>query len=390
MCGKRGIYLATLVLVIAVSIIPVGCVKVVQPSSPASSQPSGGSGQIEIVSLTPAQNQIYPGGEVNVQSVVSNPGNDMLQYKWSASAGTFVEQGRANTTWRAPKSYGDCEIKLTLDNGKGFSTEATTVITVSANHPPTINSLVANPAALQFAQNTTLTCIAVDADGDPVQYMWEAREGSISGVGNKVTWTSPSKNGNFSIFVTVSDGKGAETRQELVIPVAAPTGVQTLNLVKTESGTVSSDGDKELGLYRAGDDDKDIGYRSFLSFNIFPLWNMEIKQAKLKFIGGKVVGDDPWDPVTGIGNFQVRRVSYGEKLPPFAFVDGGPVERDPSFNNKQFDEVDVTPELINNVTNRLERAQFEVGFMKKATNGNHIAQYIQWSDVVLEVTAAQK
>jgi len=52
--------------------------------------------------------------------------------------------------------------------------------------------------------------------------------------------------------------------------------------------------------------------------------------------------------------------------------------------------VDVTPELINNITNRLERAQFEVGFMKKATNGNHIAQYIQWSDAVLEVTAAPK
>lgn len=387
---RHKIYLAVLVLVMAVIIMPVGCVKVVAPSPSAGSQPSGGSGQVEIASLTAAQNQTYPGGEVNIQSVVTNPGNDILQFRWSASGGSFVEQGKANATWRAPQNYGNYEIKLTVDNGKGFSTEATTVITVSANHPPTINSLVADPASLQFAQSTTITCIAVDADGDPVRYAWEAREGSISGVGNKVTWISPSKNGNFSVFVTVSDGKGAETRQELVIPVASPTGVQTLNLVKSESGTVSSDGDREIGLYRAGDDEKDIGYRAFFSFNIFPLWNMEIKQAKLKFIGGKVVGDDPWDPVTGVGNFQVRRVSYGEKLPPFAFIDGGPVERDPSFNNKQFDEVDVTPEMINNTTNRLDRIQFEVGFMKRATNGNHIAQYIQWSDAVLEVIASQK
>lgn len=385
---RRGFYWAVLVLMAVMLVIPAACVKIASPT-PAPSQTTT-SRDPEITSLTPAQNQTYPGGEVNIQSVVTNPNKDVLQFKWTASAGSFIEEGKANTTWRAPKNYGDYEIKLTVDNGKGFSTEATTRITVSANHPPTINSLTANPAALQFAQNTTITCVAADSDGDPVNYKWEAREGSISGVGNTVTWTSPSKNGNYSIWVAVSDGKGAETRQELIIPVAAPTGSQTLTLVKTESGTVDSQGDKLLGMYRAGDDDKDVGYRAFFSFNIFPLQTMEIKQAKLKFIGGQVVGDDPWDPVTGIGTFQVRRVSYGEKLPSFNFVDGGPVERDPSFNNKQFDEVDVTPELVNNITNRLERLQFEVGFMKKATNGNRIAQYIQWQDAVLEVTASQK
>jgi len=387
MTGKSLVYPAILVLMAIMLILPSACVKVAEPQS----QPSGSQQQqVEIASLTAAQNQTYPGGTVNLQSVITNPAKDMLGFKWTASAGTFVEQGGANNTWRAPNNYGDYEIKLTVDNGKGFTTEAITMIKVSANHPPTVNSLTADPSALQFATNTTITCVAVDSDGDPVQYKWEAREGNISGVGNKVTWTSPSKNGNFSVFVVVSDGKGAETRQELVIQVAAPTGSQTINLIKAESGTVSSDGDRNTGLFRAGDDEKDIGYRAFFSYNIFPFWNMEIKQAKLKFIGGKVIGDDPWDPVTGVGNFQVRRVSYSEKLPAFGFVDGGPVERDPSFNNKRFDEVDVTPELINNVTNRLERLQIEVGFMKKTTNGNRIAEYIQWSDAVLEVTAQQK
>lgn len=383
---RRGIYRVVLVLMAVALVIPTACVKIASPA-PA---PTASSQDPEITSLTPAQNQIFPGGEVNIQSIVTNPNKDVLQFKWTASAGSFIEDGKANTTWRAPKNYGDYEIKLTVDNGKGFSTEATTWITVSANHPPDINSLTADPAALQFAQNTTITCVAADSDGDPVQFKWEAREGSISGVGNKVTWTSPSKNGNFSIWVTVSDGKGAETRQELIIPVASPTGSQTLTLVKSESGTVDSLGDRQLGFFRAGDDEKNTGYRAFFSFNIFPLQTMEIKQARLKFIGGTVVGDDPWDPVTGIGNFQIRRVSYGEKLPSFNFVDGGPVERDPSFNNRQFDEVDVTPELVNNIANRLERLQFEAGFMKKTTNGNNIAQYIQWQDAVLEVTASQK
>jgi hypothetical protein len=385
MTRKNVVYFAMLVLMAIVLVLPAACVKVAEPAA----QPSG-SQQPEISSLTAAQNQTYPGGTVNLQSVVNNPAKDVLEFKWTASGGTFVEQGGPNNTWRAPNNYGDYEIKLTMSNGKGATTERTLKITVSANHPPTITSLTADPAAVQFATNTTVTCVASDQDGDAVQYKWEAREGVISGVGNKVTWTSPSKGGSFSIFVIVSDGKGAETRQELVIPVASVTGGQTLTLVKSESGTVDSAGDKDTSIYKAGDDDKDIGYRAFFSFNIFPLQNMEIKQAKLKFIGGKVIGDDPWDPVTGVGNFQVRRVSYDTKMPGFNFVDGGPVERDPSFNNKQFAEVDVTPEMVNNVSNRLERIQFEVGFMKKATNGDHKAQYIQWTDAVLEVTASQK
>ena len=386
MTRRNTVYFAVLVWMVIVLVLPVACVKV---ATPPPSQPTG-SQQPEIASLTAAQNQTYPGGTVNLQSVVNNPAKDVLQFNWTASGGSFVEQGGANNTWRAPNNNGDYEIKLTMTNGKGATMERIVKITVSSNHPPTINSLNADPASVQFATNTIITCVATDSDGDPVQYKWEAKDGSISGVGNKVTWTSPSKNGNFSVFVIVSDGKGAETRQELVIPVAAPTGSQTFTLVKSESGTVTSEGEKDNTMYRAGDDDKDIGYRTFLSFNIFPLQNMDIKQAKLKFAGGRVLGDDPWDPTTGVGNFQVRRVSYGDKMPGFNFVDGGPVERDPSFNNKQFDVVDVTPELINNVYNRLERMQFEVGFMKKATNGDHKAQYIQWSDVTLEVTAQQK
>jgi hypothetical protein len=58
--------------------------------------------------------------------------------------------------------------------------------------------------------------------------------------------------------------------------------------------------------------------------------------------------------------------------------------------NKQIVEVDVTPELITAVDNRLERFQAEAGFMKRTTNGNNIAQYVQWTDVILEVTASAK
>jgi hypothetical protein len=387
--NKSKILHAAILLILVSLILPVACVKVVNQAPTTPTAPTGNLPPV-IASLTAAQNQSYPGGAVNLQSVVSDPNGDSINFKWTATGGDFVENGRANTTWRAPKDFGDYEIKLTVDDGKGGTAQSTAQIKVSANHPPTVTSLTAEPAALQYASRTTLTCVASDQDGDPVQYKWEAREGTLSGEGNKVSWTSPSKGGNYSVFVIASDGKGAETRQEIVIPVAAPSGAQTFNMVPKESGTVTSDGDRDNSIFKAGDDEKNIGYRAFFSYNIFPLMGMDIKQARLKFIGGRVVGDDPFDPITGLGGFQVMRISYGNVLPKFGTVDGSPYQLSEAYRNKQIVEVDVTPELVTAVDNRLERFQAEAAFMKRTTNGNNVAQYLQWQDVVLEVTASAK
>jgi hypothetical protein len=383
---RKYIFTTVMALSILLLMVTAACAKVAAPSTPAGNQPP------VISSLTAAQNQTYPGGEVNLQGVVSDPNGDSINYKWTSSGGSFIESGRGNNTWRAPKDFGDYEIKLTVDDGKGMTAESIVTIKVSANHPPTITSLTADPAALQFASRTTLTAIVNDQDGDTVQYKWDDKNaGTLSGVGNKVSWTSPSKNGNFSIFVIVSDGKGAETKQEIVIPVASVSGVQTIILVAKESGTVTSEGDKDTSYYKAGDDDKNVGYRAFFSYNIFPLMGMEIKQARLKFIGGKVVGDDPFDTVTGVGNFQVRHLTWPIGTLPKFNVEAGPFERLDLYSmSKPLVEVDVTPELINDVSNRLERFQAEAAFTKRVTNGNGVAQFLQWSDVVLEVTAAPK
>lgn len=386
--NRSRILQAALLLVVVSLILPLACVKVAN-QAPAPTAPTGNLPPV-IASLTAAQNQTYPGGTVNLQSVVSDPNGDTINFKWTATGGEFVENGRANTTWRAPKDFGDYEIKLTVDDGKGGTQQSTVQITVSANHPPTVTSLTAEPAALQYASRTTLTCIASDQDGDPVQYRWEARDGTLSGEGNKVSWTSPSQGGNYSVFVIASDGKGAETRQEIVIPVAAQSGVQTFKMVPKESGTVTSTGDKDTSYFRAGDDEKNVGYRAFFSFNIFPLAGMDIKQASLKFIGTRVVGDDPFDTVTGLGTFQLMHFSWPiGTIPSFNVEGGGPLERAENYRNKALEVVDVTPELTNDVGDRKERFQVEARFLKPY-NGNNLAQFVDWSDVVLEVTASAK
>jgi len=410
---NRSKMLQMAILLVVVSLVlQVGCIKIAdrftapaestepaEPTAPAVSTestvptvPAAPMANVPpvISSLTASQTQTFPGATVSIQSVVSDANKDMINLDWTATGGDFVENGRANTDWRAPKGYGNYEIKLTVDDGKGGTAQSTVSITVSANNAPAINSLTADPPALQFASTTTLTCIAGDQDGDALQYKWEARDGTLSGVGNKVSWISPSKGGNYSIYVVVSDGKGAESRQRIDIPVAAPSGVQTFKMIPLESGTRSSEGDRDNNIFKAGDDEKNIGYRAFFSYNIFPLLGMDIKQAKLKFIDGRVVGDDPFDTVTGVGGFQVMKIAYDSIIPKFNSIDGAPFQLSEAYRNKQLVEVDVTPELVTAVDNRLERFQAEAGFMKRTTNGNGAAQYIQWTDVILEVTASAK
>jgi len=56
------------------------------------------------------------------------------------------------------------------------------------------------------------SCKASDPDSDNLTYTWTADNGTIKGGGPDVTWTSPSSMGKYNISVTVSDGKGGETK----------------------------------------------------------------------------------------------------------------------------------------------------------------------------------
>lgn len=339
-----------------------------------------------IESLQPASNQTYPGGMVEIRSKVNYTGENTVNYRWSCSGGHFRDTG-ATAVWVAPQQYASYDITLAVDDGKGGSSQASVSITVGANQPPQIIDIKAEPTNVQLEGTSTLTCTATDPDGDTITYGWSAKEGALSGQGNKVSWTAPRKPGNFSIAIVARDNKGGESRQEVVVGVSASSSVVIVNLTKPESGTVTSDGDKDTSYYRTGDDEKNIGYRAFFSFNIYQFRGMEIRQARLKFSGTRVAGD-PFDPVSGLGVFKLDHLSYGSALPKFD-IEGGPLQRAESQYNKPLTDVDVTPEMVNDIGNRLERFQVEARF-QKGWNGNNVADFVQWSDVTLEVTVAPK
>jgi hypothetical protein len=55
-----------------------------------------------------------------------------------------------------------------------------------------------------------LTCDASDPDGDKLNYIWSAENGTIKGEGNQVIWVTPDTAGDYAITVRVTDGKGGE------------------------------------------------------------------------------------------------------------------------------------------------------------------------------------
>jgi len=322
-----------------------------------------------------------PGGTVVIESSVINPGNTTLTYKWSASGGGFGGSGQ-NNIWQAPSQTGVYEITLVVEDGKGGTAQARTTITVSSNRAPVITNLSASPVNVTPGGSTVITCVANDPDGDTVRYSWSAGDGTISGTGNRVSWISPNKNGDIGVTCTVSDGRGEESKQTILINVTPSSSEITINLIRPESGTVSSTGDKDTTKYRAGDDEKNLTYRAFFSFDIFGLNKTNVMRAKLKFGAARITGD----PFRVLGGLRLWKVNYGEGLPDYNitgdnfYTAGALLATSPN-------QVDVTDEVRNLVAAGASRLQLEALFYK-ASNENNAIDYIDWPDVNLLITFA--
>ena len=90
--------------------------------------------------------------------------------------------------------------------------------TILANHRPAIVSLDA-PDRVIALESCQIVCDATDRDGDELTYSWSASAGELNGAGATVTWIAPNLVGSYNVTVTVADGRGAEAREQVTIPV---------------------------------------------------------------------------------------------------------------------------------------------------------------------------
>jgi len=110
---------------------------------------------------------------------------------------------------------------------------------ILANHQPAITSLEA-PEKVTPSGSCQIVCTASDRDGDELSYNWSAGRGEINGEGATVTWTAPDSEGSYNVTVTVSDGRGGEDMDYVIITVRTNKPPTITNLVANADWTTPS------------------------------------------------------------------------------------------------------------------------------------------------------
>jgi hypothetical protein len=210
-----------ILLVIAVLLLSSACnLSSPTPPPPPPNQPP------TINSLT-AEKEASTLSESQIVCEANDTDGDTLTYQWSADGGTIKGEG-SSVAWVAPDTAGNYTVKVAVTDGKGGeATDSTTIVVIDKpNQPPTITSLTIDGSPpgeenrVRQWTTKTIQCNAQDPDGDNLSYLWRATGGKITGEGNKVSWTSPGVNGNYTVTVVVTDDRGDKAEASIVFKVA--------------------------------------------------------------------------------------------------------------------------------------------------------------------------
>ncbi len=174
-----------------------------------------------------SEGEINPGVSYQIECTASDPDGDELIYSWLANGGHISGIG-STVSWTVPNEAGDYIITVEVSDGReGIATEQLTLNVLTPNQPPVIESLAAEWGRLKKASNTPITCVASDPDGDELTYEWSAVNadgspaGNITGEGSVITWIAPNDYGNYTITVTITDGRGGEASQSVNVTVCS-------------------------------------------------------------------------------------------------------------------------------------------------------------------------
>ena len=97
-------------------------------------------------------------------------------------------------------------------NGITFTKPGNTPVMITPNH---------TAPAIGCRKYTTIdiACLASDPDNDNLNYTWRGSGGKIIGTGSQIQWLAAGDPGNYTITVTVSDGKDASTNFSIMVSV---------------------------------------------------------------------------------------------------------------------------------------------------------------------------
>ena len=190
---------------------------------------------------------------------------------------------------------------------------------------------------------------------------------------------------NWTWKVRVQNGAGiwsdwSPTRTFNVEPPPSVSHTVNLGPVAGETGAVYKDGTVATGTKFVGDTSGNVAIRCFFSYDIAVLAGKDVTDAKLKLSVNSFVRD----PFGHLGGLYVAKVNYG--VGPLQAADYGlmGVAFAPATGSVPA-EVDVTTIVKNMVIAGESRFQTRLSFTSE-TNGDNLADYINFSNAVLTVT----
>lgn len=163
------------------------------------------------------------GDLVVVDAQAGNPGQNLLNYTWSASEGTVDGTG-PEVRWRSSEVQpGTYTIKVRVDDARGSSAGCSVNVRVETrpNRPPTM-TCSADHTTVTVGQLVEITAVAIDPDNDPLSFSWTASGGTVEGSGSSVRLeTTDLPPGSYTATGHVDDGRNGTVDCAVVLDVQA-------------------------------------------------------------------------------------------------------------------------------------------------------------------------
>jgi len=155
----------------------------------------------------------------------------------------------ATAQWQAPAAEATYTVTVNLADSGSFlcggrqsvAAQLTILVTTSANQPPVIHSLDADPPRVFPNEPSQLTCTASDPDGDPLSYGWSSDSGTVTPGGGETAVFEDGNPGVATVTCAVTDSGGAFTTADVAIAVTSAVAERTLTAGFTAPQKVAVD-----------------------------------------------------------------------------------------------------------------------------------------------------